>query len=72
MKDAIERGPEQVEIVYTNHRGETAKRHITPRHIWFGATEWHDQQWLLDAYDHDIDGMRSFALADIHSWEARR
>lgn len=73
MKDTIERGPDEVEIVYTNHRGETAKRRITPRGIWFGATEWHrEQQWLLDAYDHDVDGTRSFAVADIHGWEARR
>jgi predicted DNA-binding transcriptional regulator YafY len=55
-----------VRIRYRNYRGETAVRHIRPRHIWFGSTSWHPQpQWLMEAIDLDKDAERSFALADI-------
>ena len=37
-----------VKICYTNYRGETAIREITPKTIHFGSTEWHPEpQWLL-------------------------
>lgn len=58
--------PTEVEILYTNHRGERGVRRITPNHCRFGATEWHPEaQWLLEAYDHDRGERRSFALLDI-------
>lgn len=60
---------EIVSIVYTNYRGETAVRHVIPRKIWFGGTDWHHKkQWLLDAYDIDKKADRSFAMKDIGSW----
>jgi predicted DNA-binding transcriptional regulator YafY len=60
-----------VQIHYTNHRGETARRRIIPHQIRFGASEWHPrEQWLLDAYDVDKQAERSFALADIREWTA--
>jgi len=50
---------------YTNWRGETSVRRVSPRRLWFGSTEWHpDRQWLLHAYDHDKQELRDFALAD--------
>lgn len=59
-----------VEIVYTNYRGETAKRQIIPKKIWFGSTEYHpDEQWLLDAFDVGKQADRTFALKDITSWQ---
>ena len=58
-----------VSIVYTNYRGETARREIIPQRLWFGATKWHpDEQWLLDAIDIDKKSSRSFALRDIKSY----
>jgi predicted DNA-binding transcriptional regulator YafY len=60
-----------VKILYTNYRGETAIRTITPEKIWFGETEWHPgEQWLLDAFDLEKQTMRSFAMKDIKSWVA--
>jgi predicted DNA-binding transcriptional regulator YafY len=59
----------RIRIVYTNHRGETATRHIIPQKIWFGKTEWHtDSQWLLDALDIEKNAQRSFAMKDIRAW----
>jgi len=61
-----------VVIRYRNHRGEVALRRIEPRNIWFGSTEWHPrEQWLLNAYDHDKQAERDFALADILEWTTR-
>ena len=58
-----------ISIVYTNYRGETALRRIIPKRIYFGKTEWHpESQWLLEAFDHDKDADRTFALKDIRCW----
>ncbi len=60
---------QDVTIVYTNYRGETAERKIRPIKIWFGKTEWHPEpQWLLDAFDYDKNAERSFALKDIKNF----
>ncbi len=59
-----------VEIVYTNWRGETAKRSIKPLEIWFGSTQWHkEEQWLLKAIDIGKNAERDFALKDIKDWQ---
>ncbi len=61
---------EIVTIRYHNHRGVVADRNITPRSIRFGHSEWHpEDQWLLDAFDHDKWAERSFAMKDILSWQ---
>lgn len=53
-------------VLYTNYRGETSERTITPIRPWFGSTEWHPEpQWLLRAYDHGKDAERDFALKDF-------
>lgn len=55
-----------LKITYTNYKGHTAERRITPSLVWFGATEWHPEpQWLLRAYDHDRQADRDFALASF-------
>jgi hypothetical protein len=52
-------------VVYTNHRGETAERLITPISIRWGASRWHSRpQWLLSVYDHGKAVEREFALKD--------
>ena len=59
-----------VEIVYTNWKGVTAIRHIIPKDIFFGSTEWHkEEQWLLNAFDIDKQADRAFALKDIKTWK---
>jgi predicted DNA-binding transcriptional regulator YafY len=61
-----------VTILYTNHKGVTAKRNILPTRMWFGKTEWHPtQQWLLAAYDLDKEAHRDFAIKDILAWEEK-
>lgn len=60
---------QEVEITYTNYRGETSKRKVRPIKIWFGKTEWHPEaQWILDAFDIGKNAERSFALKDIKDW----
>ena len=61
---------EAVEIDYTNWRGERLRRHIRPLRIIFENNEWHPEtQWLLEAEDLDkAKALRTFALANIHSW----
>lgn len=55
-----------ITLTYTNYRGETSERTITPIRPWFGSTEWHPEpQWLLLAYDHDKSAERDFALKDF-------
>ncbi|MEL4069570.1 hypothetical protein WKW50_05420 [Ochrobactrum sp. GPK 3] len=57
-----------VTVLYTNYRGETSERTITPIRPWFGSTEWHSEpQWLLRAYDHGKGAERDFAFKDFGS-----
>ena len=60
---------EAVCMVYTNYRGETSVRNVIPIKIWYGKTDWHQQeQWLLDGFDIDKNSERTFAMIDIRSW----
>lgn len=59
----------QVEIYYTNHRGERRKRIIVPRTILFENSAWHPgTQWILHAIDIERGEGREFAMKNIHSW----
>ena len=61
--------PSAVVIDYTNFRGERSERRILPDRVWFGIAEWHPRaQWILDAWDLEKGALRSFTMADIHSW----
>ena len=54
-----------VTMTYTNYRGETSVRNVTPITIDFGTSEWHqDPQWLMSAYDNNKGVHREFALRD--------
>jgi predicted DNA-binding transcriptional regulator YafY len=54
------------EVVYTNHRKETAMRRIIPQFLWFGTSDHHPgAQWFLEAFDLDRHATRTFALASI-------
>lgn len=57
---------EPARIIYTNYRGETAERSITPKRVWYGISDWHPEpQWFLTAFDHDKNADRDFALTDF-------
>ena len=56
-------------IRYTNYRGETARRTIEFRYMWFGSTEWHPKpHFLIHALDIDKQQERDFAVKDIVEW----
>ena len=60
----------QVQILYTNWKGETRLRTIIPISIEFKSTEWHkEEQWILNALDVEKNEMRSFAIKDIKEWK---
>lgn len=53
-------------IVYRNHKGTIATRHVRPVYTWYGSTEWHpDEQWLLNVYDEDKGEYRDYAMGDM-------
>ncbi len=71
MQDTVTDLNAAIEILYTNYRGETARRKIVPSSIWFGATEWHPaKQWLLEAFDVEKQATRTFAMHDIQEWKS--
>ena len=57
-------GGEPVTLTYTNWRGETAEREITPTgRMLFTSNEWHPEpQWLVEAHDARSGEVRLFAL----------
>ncbi len=58
-------------IDYMNHRGVRGRRMVTPigKMLHFGTSQWHrTDQWLLEAWDHDRKGERTFAMHDVMSW----
>jgi predicted DNA-binding transcriptional regulator YafY len=60
-----------VVIDYTNHRGERKRRTILPLFVHWGKNEWHrEEQYLLHAFDVEINAHRDFAMKDIHKWIA--
>lgn len=59
----------KVIIDYTNWKGERSLRTITPRMMYWGSTNYHQEtQWLLNAFDVEKQVERTFAMRDIHSW----
>lgn len=61
-----------VVIKYTNHRHQTAERHIVPLQVVPGPSKWHPKaEWLIEAYSFDKEGDRTLRLFDpasIHRW----
>lgn len=62
-----------VEVDYTNHRGERRLRRIRPLRFFYGANEWHPVPGHM-CYAMDLDGhqFRYFALSGVHSWRELR
>ena len=58
-----------VQIDYTNHRGERSMRYIRPLKLTWGLSKYHKGvQWILLAHDLNKNASREFAMKDIHSW----
>ena len=56
-------GP-RLDLTYTNHRGDTASRTVSPVNIWFGVTEWHPKGgWLMKCWDWDKHAERDYLLS---------
>lgn len=55
-----------IKVIYTNWKGKTRERTITPTAIFFGETQYHPEtQWLVEAVDMEILEPRLFALKDM-------
>ncbi len=55
----------RINFKYTNWRGETSNRYVTPELIFFGSSKYHKgEQWFMRAMDHTKGDVREFALAD--------
>lgn len=59
----------QIEIDYTNHRGDRRLRKIIPvGSLMFTSNQWHTtEQWLFNAIDGDSGEVKTFALSGINS-----
>ena len=59
-----------ISIVYKTLRGEIGTQTIVPKNIWFGSTEWHqNEQWFLKAYVLDQQEEQDFAMCDIIKYD---
>ena len=70
-KQQVDTASEQhaIKVRYKNWRSEVALREITPKRIFWGATEWHkEEQWLLEVFDWGRHEERVYALKDIEQW----
>ena len=66
------RQEKRIYIDYTNWRGERRVRLIQPIEMgmYFGSNEYHKEpQWLLRAIDCESNGIRTFALRNIHAMD---
>lgn len=53
-----------ITVLYTNYRGETSLRTITPVRVYYGKTDWHPTPgWLLHCYDWDKQAYRDYELS---------
>lgn len=60
----------EVNILYTNWKGNTRWRKIIPINIEFKSTSWHKEtQWILNALDVEKNEERDFAIKDISKWQ---
>jgi hypothetical protein len=61
-----------VEVLYTNHRGETEWRTVRPIRLWFGSTGWHPTAgWLMECFDLGKQATRDYAMSGIKGWRRR-
>lgn len=52
------------EGLYTNYKGETAKRRLVPVNIFYGTSEFHEgEQWFIRGWCLDRQAFRDFSLS---------
>jgi predicted DNA-binding transcriptional regulator YafY len=55
-----------MKLTYTNYKGETSVRDFEPFELAYESSEFHPEpQFVLRAWDHDKQAIRSFALKDF-------
>ena len=57
-------------ILYTNWKGKTSVREITPVSLFYGVCEIHgrEEDYYLTAFCHEKGAERTFKMSDIHWW----
>lgn len=62
----------RLDLIYTNHRGETRRREVIPVAIYWGESKHHPhKQWLLECWDIEKRAERTYALKDCNFAGAR-
>ena len=54
-----------LQFEYKNYKGIASVRNVIPYKIWFGSTDFYEEQWLLHSFDLDHKQERNFALREI-------
>lgn len=58
----------EIEIDYTNYRGERAVRKIIPWRLDYKTSEHHStRQWMIVGWDINKQAWRSYPIKDIHN-----
>ena len=58
----------ELKIVYKNYKGVVAERHVVPKNIFYGGSDYHSGQGdklFLSAYDLEKETTRHFLIEDI-------
>jgi predicted DNA-binding transcriptional regulator YafY len=60
----------RIQFEYVNHRDEAATRTVTPIKVLFvsSGSYGYENEWVLEAYDHDREALRTFAMRKIENW----
>lgn len=57
----------EIDLEYTNWKGDTRIRKVIPLRVWYGSTKFHGApQWLLKVRDLEKDAERDFSMADCN------
>ena len=57
-----------IEFIYKNYKGVVAERHVVPKNIFYGGSDYHSGQGdklFLSAYDLEKETTRHFLIEDI-------
>lgn len=57
-----------IKFIYKNYKGAIAERHVVPKNIFYGGSDYHSGQGdklFLSAYDLEKETTRHFLIEDI-------
>ena len=57
-----------IKFIYKNYKGVVAERHVVPKNIFYGVSDYHSGQGdklFLSAYDLEKETTRHFLIEDI-------